>query len=242
MPLLVLAAAASFVCVSPSHHDGDAIRCAGSDESMRLHGIDAPEMPGACRPGRECTPGDPYAARDHLAGLTRGRRVVCEQVDTDHYGRRVVECRADGVNIACAMLADGYAVQRYGSPDCSVPPNTEERVEASTDDYRSRSATTQTFESRLEHLPWPAIFAWLLVVNIIAYTAFATDQQRANIARRYHRVSRVPEIVLLGLALIGGSIGAIGAQRRLHHKTVEQPFATILLAIGGIQLVVWHFT
>lgn len=118
MPFLLFAVA-SFACLNPSHSDGDNIRCANIDGAMRLHGIDAPEMPGACRPGRACTPGNPYAARDHLRSLTRGRDVLCEQVDTDDYGRRVVECRADGQNIGCAMVAGGQAVERYGYPDCS---------------------------------------------------------------------------------------------------------------------------
>lgn len=117
MPL-VLFAAASFACLNPTHSDGDNIRCSNIEGAMRLHGIDAPEMPGSCRPGRACTPGDPYAARDQLQSLTRGRDVVCEQVDMDDYGRRIVECRANGQNIGCAMVASGQAVERYGSPDC----------------------------------------------------------------------------------------------------------------------------
>jgi endonuclease YncB( thermonuclease family) len=49
LPLIVLAAAAaSFACEGPSHHDGDNLRCANVPGSMRLQGIDAPEMPGAC--------------------------------------------------------------------------------------------------------------------------------------------------------------------------------------------------
>jgi uncharacterized membrane protein YsdA (DUF1294 family) len=119
MPLLLFAAA-SFACLNPTHSDGDNIRCANIPGAMRLHGIDAPEMPGSCRPGRACTPGDPWAARDQLRSLTRGRDVVCEQVDTDDYGRRVVECRADGQSIGCAMVASGKAVERYGYPDCSA--------------------------------------------------------------------------------------------------------------------------
>lgn len=119
MPLPMIAfAAASFACASPWHHDGDNIRCAGADGTMRLYGIDAPEMPGSCRPGRRCTPGDPYAARDALRALTDGRRVTCEQLDTDNYGRPVVLCEAGGVDLSCAMIASGHAVPRYGTLDC----------------------------------------------------------------------------------------------------------------------------
>ncbi|MBC7520382.1 MAG: DUF1294 domain-containing protein, partial [Sandarakinorhabdus sp.] len=115
--ILLLAAPASasgFACINPSHHDGGAIHCAGADRSDRMFGIDAPEMPGACRPGRRCTSGDPFAARDHLAALTAGHSITCEQADTDHYGRRVVRCAADGADLSCAMVADGFAVERYG--------------------------------------------------------------------------------------------------------------------------------
>lgn len=85
---------------------------------MRLYGIDAPEMPGSCRPGRACTPGDPYAARDYLRVLTGGRDVRCDQRDIDDYGRRVVRCTADGADIGCAMVAAGHAVERYARLDC----------------------------------------------------------------------------------------------------------------------------
>jgi uncharacterized membrane protein YsdA (DUF1294 family) len=120
--LLIAATIAGFACSAPRHHDGDAIMCAGSHRSDRLYGIDAPEMPGACRPGRRCTPGDPYAARDMLARLTNGRSVVCNQVDSDVYGRRIVRCSADGEDLSCAMIASGLAVARYGRLDCRTQP------------------------------------------------------------------------------------------------------------------------
>lgn len=119
-PMLQSAATSdqTFACPSPSHYDGDAIRCGFAGRSMRLYGIDAPEMPGACRPGRQCTPGDPFAARDHLAALTRGASVRCRQVDADRYGRRVVQCSAGTIDLSCQMVRDGYAVERYGRLSC----------------------------------------------------------------------------------------------------------------------------
>lgn len=85
---------------------------------MRLYAIDAPEMPGACHAGRRCTPGDPIASRDHLASLARGRTVTWRQVDTDRYGRLVVQAFADGRDLSCAMVRDGFAVERYGKFSC----------------------------------------------------------------------------------------------------------------------------
>lgn len=118
MPTLMLAAAAAFLCVAPTHHDGDNIRCRGQSRSMRLYGIDSPEMPGACRRGRRCVRGDPYTARNTLAGLTHGRRVMCRTMDIDAYGRRVVRCDADGRDLSCAMVASRQAVPRYGALGC----------------------------------------------------------------------------------------------------------------------------
>lgn len=106
-----------FACSTPTHHDGDAIRCSNGP-SHRLYGIDAPEMPGSCRPGRDCTPGDPFASRDHLASLTAGKDVQCRAVDTDHYGRQVVQCFVGRLDLSCAMVEDGFAVERYGRLEC----------------------------------------------------------------------------------------------------------------------------
>lgn len=113
-----LASPPQFACLAPEHHDGDAIRCGSKGRSMRLYGIDAPEMPGACRRGRLCTPGDPFASRDHLRRLTAGRDVVCRQVDRDRYGRAIVRCEADGRDLSCSMVQGGFAVRRYGPLSC----------------------------------------------------------------------------------------------------------------------------
>lgn len=107
-----------FVCDHPFHHDGDAIRCGPKGRSDRLYAIDAPEMPGACRPGRQCTPGDPFAARDYLRALTAGKSVWCRQVDSDRYGRRILQCFADDIDLSCRMVRDGFAVERYGRLRC----------------------------------------------------------------------------------------------------------------------------
>ena len=47
--------------------DGDTLRC-GSIR-IRLLGIDAAELPGHCRIGRHCAPGDPFAQQAALRRL-----------------------------------------------------------------------------------------------------------------------------------------------------------------------------
>lgn len=85
--------------------DGDTLRCGAL--RIRLLGIDAAELPGHCRIGRHCAPGDPYAQTRAL------QRVVTSQlfvriVARDRYGRLVAQVRnAAGVDLSCAMLAAG---------------------------------------------------------------------------------------------------------------------------------------
>jgi endonuclease YncB( thermonuclease family) len=111
------AGAAEIACTRPHIIDGDTMDCAGT--RIRLASIDAPEMPHHCRSGRQCTPGDPYAARDYLSFLTRGR-VACRPVDIDVYGRTVASCNAEGRDLSCAMVEAGRAVRRYGWLWCRV--------------------------------------------------------------------------------------------------------------------------
>ena len=101
-----------FACRNPVIVDGDTLRCGG--ERVRLHGIDAPEMPGHCRPGRNCVEGDPFASTEHLRKLAGRGALACERVDTDSYGRTVARCEADGVDLSCGQIEAGHAVRRYG--------------------------------------------------------------------------------------------------------------------------------
>jgi hypothetical protein len=103
-------------CVSPKVVDGDTLRCGST--RIRLSSIDAPEMPGHCRPGRQCTSGDPYASTDHLRSLVTGAAVECRQVDTDRYGRAVALCSVGGRDLSCAQYQSGHAIERYGILNC----------------------------------------------------------------------------------------------------------------------------
>lgn len=97
-------------CHSPYIIDGDTLTCDG--QRIRLEGIDAPEMPGHCRVGRSCTPGDPHAAKDYLESISRGL-VSCRPIKKDVYGRTVARCEAGGRDLSCAMIAADHAVRRY---------------------------------------------------------------------------------------------------------------------------------
>lgn len=87
--------------------DGDTLNLTGI--SIRLHGIDAPELAQSCtRDGAAWACG--REAADRLAGLVAGKSVRCEQRDIDDYGRIVATCRAGGIDLAAAMVDAGLAI------------------------------------------------------------------------------------------------------------------------------------
>jgi len=72
------------------------------------------------------------------------------------------------------------------------------------------------------------LFWGLLIVNLSAFAAFGIDKYLAINGRR-----RIRERSLLLLALFGGTVGAISAQRLFRHKT--QKFKIVLWNILIIQ-------
>jgi endonuclease YncB( thermonuclease family) len=89
--------------------DGDTLRC--GRERIRLIGIDAPEMPGHCRPGRRCVVGDPFASRDSLARALVAP-IAIERVGRDHYGRTLALVTARDRDLSCGQLRRGQAQYR----------------------------------------------------------------------------------------------------------------------------------
>lgn len=90
--------------------DGDTLRCGG--ERIRLLGIDAPEMPGHCRRGRQCVEGDPYAAKAALAGMLSGEATI-ERRGRDRYGRTLARVRVNNVDLSESMLSRGSALPYF---------------------------------------------------------------------------------------------------------------------------------
>jgi endonuclease YncB( thermonuclease family) len=90
--------------------DGDTIRIQGV--SVRLSGIDAPELSQLCG-GASCG----VAARAALRRLTHAKTVTCVEETRDRYKRIVGRCVADGVDLAAAMALAGHALayRQYGS-------------------------------------------------------------------------------------------------------------------------------
>jgi uncharacterized membrane protein YsdA (DUF1294 family) len=71
----------------------------------------------------------------------------------------------------------------------------------------------------------------LALVNLWTILRFWQDKQRARAGKR-----RIPEGDLLGLALVGGSPGALLARHLFRHKTRKEPFSTQLMVIAVLQI------
>lgn len=107
-----------FVCSAPYVIDGDTIQCSRGPR-VRIARIDAPEMPGHCRTGRSCAPGDPFASKAALVALIDRRPLRCTPVSasprggssTDRYGRTVAQCSVNGADIGEYMISRGYAIR-----------------------------------------------------------------------------------------------------------------------------------
>lgn len=109
--------------------DGDTIVVAG--RTVRLQGIDAPEIGQQCRDSKGAAVRCGRTAADALDQIAGGRQVVCRQDDRDaedRYGRALAICAAGGQDIGRAMLAVGQAVayRHYLNwPDGSPRPHRE---------------------------------------------------------------------------------------------------------------------
>ena len=73
--------------------------------------------------------------------------------------------------------------------------------------------------------------AYLILVNAAAFALMFADKQKA-IRGQW----RIPEKVLLGVALLGGSIGAIAGMYTFRHKTRHTKFKYGLPLILLVQL------
>ncbi len=83
---------------------------------------------------------------------------------------------------------------------------------------------------------------WVLAVNLVTLAYYGFDKSRAQNGGR-----RVPEVVLHGLAVCGGSLGAYLGMRLFRHKTLKSSFRFVFWFITVLQVVlivaiVYHLT
>lgn len=79
---------------------------------------------------------------------------------------------------------------------------------------------------------------WLIPINALALLFMYLDKQ---FAKRHMR--RIPEAVLLGVAALGGSAGALAGMALFHHKTRKARFYLTLPLMLAAQLVlIWKLS
>ncbi|HEY5805636.1 MAG TPA: DUF1294 domain-containing protein [Lysobacter sp.] len=78
----------------------------------------------------------------------------------------------------------------------------------------------------------PAWAAWLLAFNAVTVLVYGYDKAIAGGRRR-----RVPERTLLGLALCGGTPGALLAMWAFRHKTAKRSFRNAFALVVAVQVI-----
>ncbi|CDZ42894.1 DUF1294 domain-containing protein [Neorhizobium galegae] len=73
------------------------------------------------------------------------------------------------------------------------------------------------------------LFILYLLLNVLAFCVYWWDKQAA-----IDGTWRISERTLLGIAFVGGSLGAVTAQQMLRHKTRKEPFRTLLMMIVAL--------
>ena len=83
-----------------------------------------------------------------------------------------------------------------------------------------------------EHL----VLLYLIIVNAAAFLLMLADKLKAK-----RGAWRIPEATLMGIAAIGGSIGALAGMYLFRHKTKHIKFTLGIpvILIGQIAMVIW---
>ena len=87
------------------------------------------------------------------------------------------------------------------------------------------------------HFNLHALIIYLLAINVTTIIFYAYDKLISG-----GSLLRIPENVLHGLAILGGSPGALLSQKIFRHKTVKKSFQLVYWIIVVIQVVllIWY--
>lgn len=75
------------------------------------------------------------------------------------------------------------------------------------------------------------VIAILLLINIASFALYGSDKVRAS-----RHKERIPERVLLGIALLGGSLGAGLGMWIFRHKTRHMRFVLLVPLLVAVHL------
>ena len=82
------------------------------------------------------------------------------------------------------------------------------------------------------------ILIYLIAINVVTFFAYGIDKWKAKRSKW-----RIQEATLLGLAVIGGSIGALLGMKVWHHKTMHKKFqfGVPVIILLQIALIIWIY-
>ena len=75
------------------------------------------------------------------------------------------------------------------------------------------------------------VIVYLVIINVVTFFMYGIDKWKAKKSKQ-----RIRETALLGLAVLGGSIGAWSGMKVWHHKTLHKKFRFGVPAIIIVQL------
>ena len=78
------------------------------------------------------------------------------------------------------------------------------------------------------------VLIYLAVINVVTFFMYGIDKWKAKKSKW-----RIRETALLGLAVLGGSIGAWLGMKVWHHKTLHKKFKYGVPAIIQLALIVY---
>ncbi len=77
------------------------------------------------------------------------------------------------------------------------------------------------------------LLVYLLIINAAAFALMLADKWKAKKNRW-----RIPEATLMGVAALGGSIGALAGMYLVRHKTQHPKFTLGIPLLLAIQMVI----
>ena len=80
------------------------------------------------------------------------------------------------------------------------------------------------------------LLVYLFIINAVGFAVMLADKYKAK-----KNLWRIPEATLLGIAVIGGSIGVYAGMRLFRHKTLHLKFSIGVPIILAIQMVLCVF-
>lgn len=80
------------------------------------------------------------------------------------------------------------------------------------------------------------ILIYLLAINVLTFFLYGIDKWKAKRSKW-----RIPEMTLLSIAVIGGSVGAWIGMKVWHHKTMHKKFKYGIPLILFVQIAITLF-